>query len=172
MLWHLSRKGTLHHPFEPIWDVVQFSSVQSLNRVWLFETPWTVAHQASLSITSSRTLPKLTSIKSVMLSNHLILCLPILLLPSIFPSIRVFCNESVPVYWDFSFSWDVIVIQNHNQLLCYLEMFSPNGDICWLEVYGWSCLPSCSFFLWKELSTYLMPESQPEQEPGEKSGLS
>ena len=108
----------------------------------------------------------------VMPSNHLILCRPILLLPSIFPSIRVFCNESVPMNWGFSFSWDVIVIQNHNQLLCYLEMFSPNGDICWLEVYGWSCLPSCSFFPWKELSTYLMPDSQPEQEPGEKSGLS
>ena len=67
-----------------------FSSVQSLSRVWLFATPWTAARQASLSITNSRSSPKLMSIESVMPSNHLILCRPILLLPSIFPSIRVF----------------------------------------------------------------------------------
>ena len=65
-------------------------SVQSLSHVWLFVTPWTTAHQASLSITNSQSLPKLMSIESVMLSNHLILCCPLLLLPSIFPSIRVF----------------------------------------------------------------------------------
>ena len=65
-------------------------SVQSLSHVRLFVTPWTTAHQASLSITNSRSLPKLMSIESVMLSNHLILCCPLLLLPSIFPSIRVF----------------------------------------------------------------------------------
>ena len=70
------------------------SSVQSLNHVQLFVTPWTAARQASLSITSSRSLPKLMSIESVMPSNHLILCRPLLLLPSIFPSIRVFSNES------------------------------------------------------------------------------
>ena len=69
-------------------------SVQLLSRVWLFETPWTAAHQASLSITNSRSLPKLMSIKSVLPSNHLILCRLLLLLPSIFPSIRVFSNES------------------------------------------------------------------------------
>ena len=84
-------------------------SVQSLSRVRLFATPWTAAHQASLSITNFRSLLKLTSIKSVMPSNHLILCCPLLLLPSIFPSIRVFPNESVlhirwPKYWRFSFS--------------------------------------------------------------------
>ena len=71
-------------------------------------TPWIAAHQASLSITNSRSLLKLMSIESVMLSNHLILCRPLLLLPSIFPSIRVFSNESVhirwPKYWNFSFS--------------------------------------------------------------------
>ena len=72
-------------------------------------TPWTAARQASLSITNSWSLPKLMSIKSVMLSSHLILCRPLLLLPSIFPSIRVFSNESVlpirwPKYWSFSFS--------------------------------------------------------------------
>ena len=72
---------------------VQFSSVQSLSYVRLFVTPWTAAHQASLSITNSRSLLKLMSIESVMASNHLILCHPLLLLPSIFPSIRVFSNE-------------------------------------------------------------------------------
>ena len=69
---------------------VQFSSLQLLSRVWLFATPWTAAHQASLSITDSQSLPKLMFIKSVMPSNHLILHRPLLLLPSIFPSIRVF----------------------------------------------------------------------------------
>ena len=88
---------------------VQFSSVQSLIHVRLFVTPWTAARQASLSITNSRSSLKLLSIKSVMPSNHLILCHPLLLLPSIFPSIRVFANESVlcimwPKYWGFSFS--------------------------------------------------------------------
>ena len=84
-------------------------SVQSLSRVRLFATPWTAAHQASLSITSSWNLLKLMSIESVMPSNHLILCHPLLLLPSIFPSIRVSSNESVlgirwPKYWSFSFN--------------------------------------------------------------------
>ena len=88
---------------------LQFGSVQSLSRVRLFATPWTAAHQASLSITSSPSPPKPMSIKSVMPSNHLILCRPLLLLPSIFPSIRVFSNESAlrikwPKYWSFSFS--------------------------------------------------------------------
>ena len=85
------------------------SSVQSLSRVWLFATPWTAAHQASLSITNSWSLCKLMCIKLVMPSNQLILSRPLLLLPSIFPSIRVFSNESVlhirwPNYWSFSFS--------------------------------------------------------------------
>ena len=86
-----------------------FSSVQLLSRVRLFETPWIAAHQASLSITNYRSSLKLMSIESVMPSNHLILCCPLLLLPSIFPSIRVFPNESIlcirwPKYWSFSFS--------------------------------------------------------------------
>ena len=72
---------------------IQFGSVQSLSRVWLFATPWTAACQASLYITNSRSLIKLMSIESVMPSNHLILCCPLLLLPSIFPSIRGFSNE-------------------------------------------------------------------------------
>ena len=89
--------------------VYQFSSVQSLSHVQLFATPWTAGHQASLSITNSRSPPKPTSIESVMPSNHLILCHPLLLLPSVFPSIRVFSHESAlhirwPKYWSFSFS--------------------------------------------------------------------
>ena len=88
---------------------VRFSSVQSFICVRLFATPWTSAHQASMSITNSPSLLKLMSIKSVMPSNLLILCCPLFLLPSIFPSIRVFSNESVlcirrPKYWSFSFS--------------------------------------------------------------------
>ena len=85
------------------------SSVQSLSHVWLFATPWTAACQASLSITNSRSLPKLMSIELVMPSNHLILCRPLLLLPSVFPSISVFSSESAlcirwPKYWSFSFN--------------------------------------------------------------------
>ena len=87
----------------------QISSVQSLSCVRLFATPWTAACQASLSITNSQRLHKLMSIESVMPSNHLILCCPLLLPPSIFPNIRVFSNESAlhirwPKYWSFSFS--------------------------------------------------------------------
>ena len=89
--------------------MVQFSSVQSLSCVQLLVTPWIVACQASLSITNSRSLLKLTSIESVMPSSHLILCRPLLLLPPVPPSIRVFVNESTlrmrwPRYWSFSFS--------------------------------------------------------------------
>ena len=103
-------------PFSPlsILTPFQFSLVQSLSRVWLFLTPWTKACQASLSITDSQSPPKPMSIESVMPSNHLIICRP-LLLPSIFPSIRVFSNDSVlhirwPKYWEFqlqhqSFQW-------------------------------------------------------------------
>ena len=85
------------------------SSVQSLSHVRLFETPWTAAHQASLSITNSRSSLKLMSIESVMPCNYCILCRPLLLLPSIFPSIRVFSNQSAlhirwPKYWSFSFN--------------------------------------------------------------------
>ena len=89
--------------------MVQFSSVQSLSCIQLCATPWTAAHQTSPSITNSRSLLKFMSIELVMPSNHLILCHPLLLLPSIFPSIRVFSNESVlrirwPKYQSFSFS--------------------------------------------------------------------
>ena len=92
----------------PSWKIYQFSLVQLLSCVWLLVTPWIVACQASLSITNFQSLLKLISIKSVMLSNHFILCHPFLILLSIFTSIRVFSSESVlhirwPKYWSFSF---------------------------------------------------------------------
>ena len=95
--------------FRTQFSTVQFSSVHSLSRVQLFATPWTAAHQASLSITNSQSLLKLMSIEWVMSSNHLILCRLLLLLPSIFLSIRVFSNESArhiswPKDWSFSFN--------------------------------------------------------------------
>ena len=104
---------------------IHISSVQSLRCVWLFVTPWTAAHQASLSITNSQSLLKLMSIMSVIPPNHLILCHPLLLL-SIFPRIRVFSNESVqlPKYWSFSFS-----IKTFNE---YLGLISFRMD--WLDL--------------------------------------
>ena len=91
ILYQLSHKGNSSSPH----SVLQFRSAQSLSRVRLFATPWTAANQASLSITNFRSLLKLMSIESVMPSNHLLLCRPLLLPPSIFPSIRIFSNESV-----------------------------------------------------------------------------
>ena len=93
----------------PSLDIPQFSSVQSLSRVQLSATPWITARQASLSITNSQSPPKPMSIESVMPSSHLIFCRPLLLLPPIPPSIRVFSNESTilmrwPKYWNFSFN--------------------------------------------------------------------
>ena len=93
---------------EIITTMIQFSSVQLLSHDRLFATPWAAARQTSLSITNSHSLLKLMSIESVIPSNHLILCCPLLLPPSIFPSIRVFSNKSLlikwPKYWSFSFS--------------------------------------------------------------------
>ena len=103
-------KDKIHHCLLGVtFSSVQFSSVQSLSHIWLFATPWIAACQASLSITNSQSLPKPMSVKSVMPSSHLILCQPLLLLPPIPPSIRVFSNESAlhtrwPKYWSFSFS--------------------------------------------------------------------
>ena len=99
----------VHHFFSTPLNFFQFSAVQSLSHVRLFETPWIAAHQASLSNTNSWSLPKLMSIESVMPSDHLILCHPLLFLLSIFSSIRVFSNESFlcirwPKYWSFSFN--------------------------------------------------------------------
>ena len=123
-----------------------FSSVQLLSHVWLFATPWTAVCQASLSITSSQSLLKFMSIKLVMPSNHLILCHPLLLLPSIFPSIRVFSNESVfcirwPKYWRFSFSispykeylmrkgWWCVILLTGRKMSMGFGCFDVTGDL-------------------------------------------
>ena len=115
---------------------VQFSWVQSLSRVWLFATPWITAHQASLSITNFRSLFKLMSIKSVIPFSHLILCCPLLLLPPIPPSIRVFSNESTlhmrwPKAWSFSFS--IIPSKEHPGLISFrmdwLDLLAVPGTL-------------------------------------------
>ena len=134
--------------------LLQCSSVQSLSCVWLFATPWTAARQASLSVTISQNLLKLMSIESVMPSNHLILCHPLLLQPSIFPSIRVFSNESVfhirwPKYWSFSFSislsneysglisfsidWFDLIVQR--TLKSLLQHHSSKASILWCSAF-------------------------------------
>ena len=112
----------------------QFSSVAQSGR--LFATPWTAARQASLSITNSRSLLKLMSVESMMPSNHLILCHPLLLSPSIFPSIRVFSNESAPrirwpKYWSFSFS--ISPSNEHSGLISFrvpwLDLLAVQGTL-------------------------------------------
>ena len=104
----LSNRGTGEDSCESFGHQDQFSSIQLFSHFQLFTTPWTAACQASLSITNSQSLLKLMSIESLIPSNHLILHRPLLLLPSIFPSIRVFSNESLrirwPKYWSFRFS--------------------------------------------------------------------
>ena len=132
-----------------------FKSVQSLSRVRLFAAPWTVTQQASLAVTNSWSLLQLMSSASVMPSNHLILCCPFLLLPSIFPSIRVFSSESVlhirgPKYWSFSFSispsntysglisfrmdwFDLLSVQG--TLKGLLQHHSSKASILWLSVF-------------------------------------
>ena len=114
----------------------QFISVQSFSRVRLFETSWIAARQASLSITNSQSLPKLMSIESVMPSNHLILCPPLLLLPSIFPNIRVFSNESAlcikwPKYWSSSFN--ISPSNEHQELISFrmdwLDLLAVQGTL-------------------------------------------
>ena len=142
----------------------QFSSVQSLSHVWLFATPWTAARHASRSITNSQNLFKLMSIESVMPSNHLILCHPLLLLPSIFPSIRVFSNDSVvgirrPKYYSFSFSispsneysglisfrmdWlDLLAV--HRTLKSLLQHHSSKASILWHSAFFIVQLPTGS----------------------------
>ena len=116
--------------------IYKFSSVQSLSRVQLFATPWTTARQASLSINNSRSLLKLMPIESVMPSNHLILCRPLLLLPSVFPSISLFSNESVlhirwPKYCSFSFS--ISPSNEHPGLICFrmdwLDLLAVQGTL-------------------------------------------
>ena len=114
----------------------QFSSVQSLSHVWLSATPWTTACQAPLSITNSRSLLKLISIESVMPSNHLILCRPLLLLPSIFPSIRVFSNDLAlcirwAKYWSFNFN--ITPSNKHSGLISFrmdwLDLLAVRGTL-------------------------------------------
>ena len=116
--------------------MIQFSSIQSLSLVWLFVTPWTAVSQASLSITNSRSLLKHMSIESVMPSNHLILSRPLLLPPSIFPSIRVFSNESAlhvrwPQYWSFSFN--ISLSNEHSGLISFridwLDLLAVQGTL-------------------------------------------
>ena len=133
----------------------QLSSVKSLNRGWLLATPWIATHQASLSITKSQRFLKLMPIESVMASNHLMICRPLLLLPSIFPSIRVFSNESVlhirwPKYWSFSFTispsndysglisfridwFDILEVQG--TLKSLLQYHSSKASILWRSAF-------------------------------------
>ena len=110
--------------------------VQLLSRVPLFATPWTAAYHASLSFTISRSLHKLMSIESVMPSNHLLLCHPLLLLPSVFPSIRVFCNEFVLlIRWpkDLSFSFNISPSNEHPVLISFrmhwLDLLAVQGTL-------------------------------------------
>ena len=135
MLPHLISKQPLQW-LEWLYSLYKFSSVQSLSWVWLFVTPWTTAHQASLSITNSRSSLKFTSIESVMPSNHLILCRPLLLLPPIPPSIRVFSNESAlrirwTKYWSFSFN--ISLTNEHPGLISFridwLDLLAVQGAL-------------------------------------------
>ena len=147
LLQHHSSKASITN----IYHSVQFSSVRSISRVRLFATPWIAARQASLSITNSWSLLKLISMGSVMPSNHLILYGPLLLLPSIFPSIRVFSNESAlcikwPKYWSFSFNispsnehsglmsfridrFDLLAVQGTPKSL--LQLHSSKASVLW-----------------------------------------
>ena len=138
-----------------------FSSVQSLSCVWLFATPQTAARQASLPITNSWSLPKLMYIESVMPSNYLILCHPLLLLHSIFPSIRVFSNESAlcirwPKYWSFSFNISPTI--EHPGLISFrmdwLDFLAVQGTLkSLLQHHSWKAsILRCSVFFIVQLS--------------------
>ena len=118
-----------------VWNQV---SVQLLSHVWLFATPWTTARQALLSITNSWSPPKPMSIESVMSSNHFIPCRLLLLLPSIFPSIRVFSNKSVlrirwPKYWSFSFTKDWLIMRILFQHQLYFSFFISFCQLYWFS---------------------------------------
>ena len=151
--------GSLAPPGKPR-EAFQFSSVQSQTHIQLFATPWTAAHQASLSITSSLSLLTLMSIESVMASNHLILCHPLLLPPSIFPSIRIFSNESVLrirwlKYCNFSFS-----ISSSNEYsglipfrMDWLDLLAVKGTLKSLQYHSSKAsIPQCSAFFIVQLS--------------------
>ena len=147
-------------PLTGIWGCVCFGSVQSLSHIQLFATPWTAACQASLSIANSQSLLKLMSIESVMPSNHLILCCPLLLLPLIFPSLWVFSNESVirikwPEYWSFSFS-----ISPYNEYswltsfrMDWLDILAVQGTLkSLLQHHSPKAILRCSAFFMVQLS--------------------
>ena len=145
-------------------DPFRLSSVQLLSRVRFFATPWTAAYQASLSITNSRNLIKPMSIKSVMPSNHLILCHP-LLLPSIFPSIKVFSNESDlcirwPKYWSFSFN--ISPSNEHPWLISFrmdwLDLHAVQGTLKSLLQHHSS---KASIYLRQRKQGYTMEKRQP-----------
>ena len=144
-------------------SLCKFSSVQLLRCVRLFATPWTAALQASLSIINSQSLLKLMSIELVMPSNHLILCCPLLLSPSIFPSIRVFSNESAlhirwPKYWSFSFSTSPS--NEHPGLISFrmdwLELLVIQGTLSLLQHHSSkaSILQCSAFFMVQLLGPY------------------
>ena len=139
----------------------KLSSIQSLGHVWLFATPWTAAHQASLSITNSWSLLKLMSIELVMPSNYLTLCCPLLLLPLIFPRIRVFSSESVlcmrwPKYWSFSFS--ISLSNEYSGLISFrkdwLDLLAVQGTLKSLVQHHSSkaSIIQCSVFFIVQLS--------------------
>ena len=145
--------------------VFQFSSVQLLSWVWLLVTPWTAAHQASLSIINSWSIPKLMSIASVMPSYHIILCHPLLLLPSIFPSTRVYSNESAlhirwPKYWSFSFN--ISPSNEHPGLISFgmdsVDLFAVQRTLKSLLQHNSSkasILQCSAFFIVQLLHTYM-----------------
>ena len=142
------------------WNDFISRSVQSLSHVRLFVTPWTVARQASLSITNSRSSLKLTSIELVMLSKHFILCRPLLFLPSIFPSIRVFSKESVlpikwPKYWSFRFS--ISPSNEHPGLISFrmdwLDLLAVQGTVKSLLQHH----SSKASILWNHSCTQIQP---------------
>ena len=141
--------------------LVQFSSIQSLSCAWLFVIPWTAARQASLSFTNSQSLHRLMFIESVMPSNHLILYQTLLLPHSIFPSIRVFSNESVlrirwPKYWSFSFN--ISPSNEHPGLVSFrmdwFDLLAVQGDLkCLLQHHSSKAsIPRCSVFFIVQLS--------------------
>ena len=136
--WNLKKLA----PWKTSYDQPWFGSVQSLSRVRLFATPWIAAHQASLSITNSWSSLRLTSIESVMPSSHLLLCRPLLLLPPIPPSIRVFSSESAllmrwPEYWSFSFS---IIPSKEHPVLISFRMINKFTVQIWLIKLISACL--------------------------------
>ena len=158
ILWSLDNK------------TVQFSSVQSLSRVWLFATPWIAARQASLSITNSRGSPKPASIESVMPSSHLVLCHPLFLLPPIPPSIKVFSNESTFLmkwskYWSFSFS--ISPSKEHPGLISFrmdcFDLLAVHGTLKSLLQHHSSkaSILQCSAFFTVQLSYPYMTTGKP-----------